>query len=188
MSSSMYTCRARLASVCLGRMMGVVVEANAMSDADSTDGHDPSAPGPAGPYWEDPVYRYVSRRHRSALAAGDDAEAERFDALMQQLANAAMPDELYRQLDAEAGEDRKRRKQSRKRRAKPPAKRPPDDGQNPSVNVADLKRRIYNPHVSRENVIKALEALPTAERRSTIAGLPPGLRRKLGDYLKGRQH
>ena len=90
------------------------------------------------------------------------------------------------QLDAEARAEGKRQRQQRKRQPKPrripaaPAERPP------SVNVADLKRRIYNPHVSRENVIKALEALPPAERRATIAGLPPGLRRKLGGYLKGR--
>ena len=157
-----------------------------MTDA-TGKGKDGAPPArPAGPYWEDPVYRYVSRRHRSALADGDCTEAARFDELMQQLAGGSMPDELYWQLDAEARAEGKRQRQQRKRQPKPrripaaPAERPP------SVNVADLKRRIYNPHVSRENVIKALEALPPAERRATIAGLPPGLRRKLGGYLKGR--
>ena len=60
--------------------------------------------GAAEHYWEDPVYRYVSRRHRSAVAAGEEAEAGRFDALMQQLAAGAMPDDLYQRLDAEAGQ------------------------------------------------------------------------------------
>ena len=56
------------------------------------------------------------------------------------------------------------------------------------MNVSELKKRIFNPQVSRENVIKALEALPAGERRVTIAGLPSGLRRKLGEYLKDGGH
>ena len=140
---------------------------------------------PDGPYWEDAVYRYASRQRRSALEAGDDGEAVRLDELMQQFAGGSMADEVYWQLDAEARTDRRKRRQERKRQGR----RPPDYAkadEAPSVNVADLKRRIYNPNVSRENVIKALEALPAAERKATIAGLPPGLRRKLGTYLKGR--
>ena len=50
--------------------------------------------------------------------------------------------------------------------------------------MAELKKRIFNPRVSKENMIKAIEALPPAERKATIAGLPPGLKRKLGGYLQ----
>jgi len=147
--------------------------------------HETNEPAPAperfvGPYWEDPVYRYVSRRHRAAVAAGDAEQADRFDAFMQQLA-AAMTDDCHARLADEARADRAARKERRKRRSKPPAHPPPEAA--PTVNVADLKRRIFNPSVSRENVIKALEALPPAERKATLATLPPGLRRKLGDYL-----
>ena len=159
-----------------------------MSDATGKGKGEPVPARPAGPYWEDAVYRYLSRRHRSAVAAGDDPEAVRFDGLMQELVNCSMPDERYWQLDAEAEADRKRRQQERKRRRKPPPARASVVERPPSVNVADLKKRIFNPHVSRENVIKALEALPSGERRATIAGLPPGLRRKLGNYLKGGRH
>jgi len=134
------------------------------------------------------VYRYVSRRHRSAAADGDEAEAARFDELMQVLVNASISDELYWQLDAEAKAERKRQKQERKQQQKRPPARAAAADRPASVNVADLKKRIFNPHVSRENVIKALEALPPAERKATIAGLPPGLRRKLGNYLKGGGH
>ena len=145
----------------------------------------PAPQRPVGPYWEDEVYRYVSRQHRDALAAGSDAEAGRFEQLMQQLAEGSMPDELYWQLDAQARAERKRQRQERKRRQphRPPNRSAPE--RTPPVNVADLKKRIFNRQVSRENVIKALEALPAGERKAVIATLPPGLRRKLGGYLKG---
>ena len=154
-----------------------------MSDGTGQEGVEPAAAGPDDPYWEDLVYRYLSRRHRSAADAGDGPEAARFQGLAEALVNGAMPDELYGELEAEARADRKRRRQELKGRLKPPRASGAEEAQ--SVNVADLKKRIFNPHVSRENVIKALEALPPAERKATIAGLPPGLRRKLGDYLKG---
>jgi len=157
-----------------------------MSDATGKGKEDAASRRPAGPYWEDPVYRYVSRLHRSALDAGEDDEAARLDGLMQQLVNGSMADELHRRLEAEAKADRKRRQQERKQQRTPPGKHAATSRRGPAVNVAELKRRIFNPHVSRENVIKALEALPPAERKATIAGLPPGLRRKLGDYLKGK--
>jgi len=152
----------------------------------TNEGSDSGAPQrPVGPYWEDEVYRYVSRRHRDALAVGSDAEAGRFEQLMRQLAEGSMPDELYGELDAEARADRKRRRQERKRRQprRPPSWSAPE--RTPPVNVGDLKKRIFNRQVSRENVIKALEALPAPERKAVIATLPPGLRRKLGGYLKG---
>jgi len=137
---------------------------------------------PTGPYWEDPVFRFVSRQRRSA---GDDAaEADRLDTLLQSLMDGAMGDEVYRELAEEARADRQKRKQNRKQQTRPPAGVDPAE-QRPSRNIGDLKRRIFNRHVSRENMIKALEALPPSERAATIAGLPPGLKRKLGSYLKG---
>ena len=158
-----------------------------MSDSTERETDAAPRPRPEGPYWEDPVYRHVSRRHRAAMSAGCDAEAARLDGLMQQLVNASMPDDLYWQLDAEARADRKRQRRERKRQSRPPP-REAVARRAERVNVADLKKRIFNPRVSRENVIKALEALPPAERKATIASLPPGLRRKLGGYLKGRGH
>jgi len=142
---------------------------------------------PAGPYWEDAVYRYLSRRHRLAVADGDDTEAARFDGLMQALVDRSMLAARYWQLESEAKVDRKRQKQERKRQRKPSTRALATE-QSAPVNVGDLKKRIFNPQVSRENVIKALEALPAEERRATIAGLPPGLRRKLGNYLTGGKH
>jgi hypothetical protein len=159
-----------------------------MSDSTENEMQDAPPPRPDGPYWEDPVYRHVSRRHRAATSAGCDAEAARLDALMRQLVNASMPDDLYWQLDAEARAERNRQRRERKRQPKPPPTHEALAGRATQVNVADLKKRIFNPRVSRDNVVKALEALPSAERKATIASLPPGLRRKLGGYLKGRGH
>jgi hypothetical protein len=139
-------------------------------------------------YWADPVYRYLSRLHRSAMTTGDRAEAIRVDELIQKLVERSMPDELYGQLEAEAKADRKRRQQERKKRGRPLRVRASAADRPPSINVADLKKRVFNPHVSRENVIKALEALSPAERKATIAGMPPGLKRKLGTYLKDGRH
>lgn len=137
---------------------------------------------PSGPYWEDPVFRFVSRQRRSA---GDDAaEVERLDALLQDLINGTMGGEVYGKLAAEAKADRQQRKQDRKRQQTRPPAGAASDNSRPSLNIGDLKRRIYNPHVSRGNMIKALEALPRSERAATIARLPPGLKRKLGNYLK----
>ena len=143
---------------------------------------------PAVPYWEDPVYHYLSRRHLSAVAEGRRTQATRLDYLIQEIVNRSMSDELYRELDTEAKADRRERKQERKKRQKALSTTHSRDDRSPSVNVAELKRRIFNPHVSRENVIRALEALPAGERNAAVASLPPGLRRKLGNYLKGRGH
>ena len=68
---------------------------------------------PAVPYWEDPVYHYLSRRHRSAVATGDGSEVVRFDGFMQELVNRTMPDEVYWQLDAEGKAERKKQQQER---------------------------------------------------------------------------
>ena len=55
------------------------------------NGRDGALPGkPGGRYWEDAVYRYVSRRRRSAVDSGDEARAARFDELMQRLADGSM--------------------------------------------------------------------------------------------------
>ncbi len=119
-----------------------------------------------------------------AVDAGDGPEAARLDGLVQELVDRSMPEELYSEFDAEAKADRKRRKQERKQQ-RPSETRHSAIDRPPSANVGDLKKRTFNRHVSRENVIKALDGLPQAERRATIASLPPGLRRKLGHYLQG---
>ncbi len=155
-----------------------------MSDATGKEGAGRASGRPDGPYWEDPVYRYLSRRHRTAGASSDDSEAARSLGLMEELVNGTMADDAYWDLDAEAKAARKRQREERKQQGKRPPKRALPDEQASAVNVAELRRRIFSPNVSRENAIKALDALPSAERKATIVGLPPGLRRKLGEYLK----
>ena len=91
----------------------------------------------------------------------------------------------YKLLEEKAREDRREQKRTRKKKSRSPIRRKEADLEF-SINVADLKRRIFNPQVSRENVIKALEALPPKEKTETIAGFPPGLRRRLEEYLKGK--
>jgi hypothetical protein len=148
----------------------------------------PTAARPTVSYWEDPVYPYLVRCHHAAVDRGDEVEAAHFEELMQELINESMQDEQYWQLDVEEKLDRKQRKQERKQQGKQQRKSAPilsalvDEA--PALTITNLKKRIFNPAVSRENVIKALEALPPGERKATIAGLPPGLIRKLGSYLK----
>ena len=141
--------------------------------------------GADGPYWEDRAYQYVSRRHRSAVDSGDDTEATRLATLMAAFVSGTVPEDIYEQLSAEAKADRDKQKQERKKHGKSHPPRVVNDCDTATVNVSDLKRRIFSSNVSRENIIRALEALPPAEKKATIAGLPPGLRRKLGEYLKG---
>ena len=136
---------------------------------------------PTGPYWDDPVFRFISRQRRST--GNDAAECERLDALLQDLTDGAMSDEVYWELAAEANADRTKRKQDRKRQQTRPPAGVDSAEQRSSRSIRDLKKRIFNPHVSRENMIKALEALPPRERAATIASPPPGLKRKLGNYL-----
>lgn len=135
---------------------------------------DHSAAGAA--YWDEPVYQYLVRCRRSA----NESEARRLDDLIAQAVAGRLSGDVYRALQEEARQQRKERKQNRRRKA---GRRSPPHTRTP-INTADLKKRIYNPRVSRENMIKALEALPAAERKATIDGLSPGLKRKLGSYLK----
>ncbi|NKB69168.1 MAG: hypothetical protein GKR89_19035 [Candidatus Latescibacteria bacterium] len=137
---------------------------------------------PEGPYWDDPVYHFL-RRQQADAADQDETEAARLDGLVQELVDGAMADDCYWELAEQAQTDRRQRRDARKERRRQAPRRPPVESES-AINTAELKRRIYNPQVSRDNVIKALEALPPGQRKATIAGLPPGLRRKLGQYLK----
>ncbi len=157
-----------------------------MSDAAGKGGPDATPARPDVPYWDDPVYRHLSRLHREAQAEGADADEAQLDALMQKLIAGSIDDERYGELASEASAARKREKEERKKHPKPARARSAEKGS--SINVADLKKRIFNSQVSKENMIKAIEALPPAERRATIKGLPPGLNRKLGQYLIDGRH
>ena len=141
----------------------------------------------SGPYWEDLVYRYISRCRRAAIDAKDKSETSRYGKIMEKFVSGEISEEYYHKLEIEAKAERKRQRQERKKRARPRRKRASTDNLISSVNVAELKKRIFNHNVSRENVIKALEALPSAERRATIEGLPPGLVKKLGTYLHDKK-
>ncbi len=153
-----------------------------MSDVAGKSGPGVTPARPVVPYWDDPVYRHLSRLHRDAQAEGADADAAQLDALMQKLIDGSITDERYEELESEASAARKREKEERKKQQNKPV-RGRSAEKAPSANLADLKKRIFNPQVSKENMIKAIEALPPAERRATIEGLPPGLKRKLGTYL-----
>ncbi len=156
-----------------------------MSDAAGESGPVPTPSRPGVPYWDDPVYRHLSRLHREAQAEGR-ADVARLDVLMQKLIDGSIDHERYGELASEASAARKREKQERKQKQKPARARSAE--KTPPINIADLKKRIFNSRVSKENMIKAIEALPPAERRATIEGLPPGLKRKLGRYLTDGRH
>ena len=135
--------------------------------------------GPNAAYWEDPVYRYLSKLQRDGLAD----RVPYLDAVMQSLIDGSIVEDRYAELLLEARTTRKQEKADRKSRQKNVPRPKADD--EAALNVADLKKRIFNPRVSKANMIKAIEALPPRERKETVDGLPPGLKRKLGKYLTG---
>lgn len=135
---------------------------------------------PRGSYWEDPVYKFVSREHRLATQSGKPEEALRFADLMDKLAKGILPDDEYFRLAeqrrvAEAVLKRQRQQQFK-------GKTFPTE-EKPTVNVGDLKRRVFNIQTSPENMVKALEAMPKGDREKTIKGLTPFLRSKIAKYL-----
>ena len=140
---------------------------------------------PNVPYWEDPVYRFVSGMHRKAQTVGNQADVARMAELMQRLVNKSLPDDTYLKLDAERRAYQQKEKQERKKMQKGKVERQVTELR-PSVNVAELKRRIFNPQTAPQNMIKALEALPADERKKTVQSLTPFLRSKIAKYLQSR--
>lgn len=140
-----------------------------------------NSPGPEGAYWEDPVYRYLSRLHREGRAD----EVDDLEGTLQRMVDGSIDPEVYASLADAAREARRRDKAERKQKSRGRGRRPAPDAAGTSINTAELKKRIFNPRVSKANMIKAIEALPPGERKATIEGLPPGLKRKLGKYLDG---
>jgi bisphosphoglycerate-dependent phosphoglycerate mutase len=138
----------------------------------------------APPYWEDPVYRFLARLHREAGDSGKAEEAERVADLLSRAMNGALSEEEYAALNAQRKEARQAMKKKRKR------SRPPDSRssrkEDPTVNVPELKKKVFNPQTSTQNVIKSLEAMPTDERKRTIERLPPYLHTKIAKYLESR--
>ena len=136
---------------------------------------------PKVPYWEDPVYRFVSGMQRRAQTVGHEAEVARYSELMQRLVEKKLPDDAYFTLDAQRRELQRQQKAERKKNQKKPA-----NVQEPAsnVDVTALKRRVFNPQTSQQNMIKSLEAMPAAERKKTISSLTTFLRSKIKKYLQ----
>tara|TARA_B100000029_G_scaffold449812_1_gene473296 strand:- start:376 stop:867 length:492 start_codon:yes stop_codon:yes gene_type:complete len=130
--------------------------------------------GSDAPYWEDPVFRYLSRLQRD----GREETVPDMDEVLQGLIDGTLDEDRSAELAAEASAERKQMKVERKKKL-----RIPPDGTRAQLNTAELKKRIYNQLVSKENTIKAIEALPPFGREALLEGLSPGLKRKLGKYL-----
>ena len=62
-----------------------------MSDAGGKYGQGVTPARPDVPYWDDPVYRHLSRLHRDAQAEGVDVDVAQLDALMQKLIDGPKP-------------------------------------------------------------------------------------------------
>ena len=137
------------------------------------------------PYWEDPVYRYVSGLHKRVQIKGNAAELSRLAELMQKIVNKSLSDEIYFKLDADRKEFQRKMKQLRKKQQKSDHIVSKDSSA-PSINIAELKRRIFNPQTSSQNMIKALEAMPAEDRKKTIQSLTPYLKSKIAKYLQSK--
>ena len=134
------------------------------------------------PYFQDPVFHYVSGLCHEAQSRHQEDQIRLFSEYMQQLSEQRMPDALYFQLESQRKEFERMRKAEKKISAKGPREFRPQE--KPTVNVADLKKRIFNTQTSPENMIKALELLPSDERKKTILSLTAFLRSKIPGYLK----
>jgi len=138
-------------------------------------------------YWEDPVYRYVSGRYKTAQAAGNHAEVALFAEFMQKIVGKSLPDEVYFRLDTERKAFQQQQKKERKKGREVNAlKQRQVTEPRSAINVAELKRRVFNPQTSSQNMIKALEAMPTDERKKTIRSLTSFLKSKIAKYLQSR--
>jgi hypothetical protein len=87
----------------------------------------PNADRPASSYWEDPVYGYLSRRHRDAMVTNDQAAITNLDTLLQALVNQTLTQEQYAELDATAKAAKKKRKLDKKTRRTSVAPHPKAD-------------------------------------------------------------
>ena len=135
-------------------------------------------------YWEDPVYRYVSRLCKQAHSISRPVEAARLAELMQRLVSKSLPDNIYFMLDVERRQAQKQQKQERKKKQRDGGRLVGKKNSVPAVNVAELKKRVFNPQTSQHNMIRALEAMPADERGKTIENLTSFLRSKIVSWLK----
>jgi hypothetical protein len=139
------------------------------------------------PYYNDPVYHFVSGQHRLAQQTNDPERVGHFDRLMQQFVNSVVPDELYFQLEAQRREFERARKTERKKNAPGPPSEGAVKGVKSPVNVAELKRRVFNAQTSPANMIHALESMPRPDREKVIRDLTPFLRGKIQSWLNQRK-
>ena len=142
---------------------------------------------PIVPYWEDPVYRCLAGLHRVAQTSGNNSEVARLAELLQKVADKSLADEIYFKLDAERKVIQKKTKLEQKKQQKGMLVSSKLAVQSqPSVNIIELKKRIFNPQTSPQNMIKALEALPVDERKKTVSSLTSFLRGKITKYLQSK--
>lgn len=145
----------------------------------------PMSKRPVLPYFQDPVYHFVSRQHREASLANNQEVVQKWGDLMHKLSEGSLPDNIYFQLEGERRAEEQRLKQERKKHSQAQGQRRPEEKiEKSGVNVAELKKRVFNPQTSPENMVKALEALPVQERKKVIGNLTAFLRSKIQQYLK----
>jgi len=142
---------------------------------------------PKGPYWQNPVYQFMARTQRNAQTMGNTAEMQRASAIMQEIVENRISAEKYAELEALRIESERRAKSERKKQASanfnPNAARKEESIQT-GVNVAEVKRRLFNLQTSPQNMIRELEKLPAAQRKEIAASLTVFLRSKIAPYLK----
>jgi hypothetical protein len=136
-----------------------------------------------GNYWEDPVFRFLSRQHRIAQDSRNGTEAVRLGELLQKVMQGTLPDEEYFRIMEDRRIAESALKKQKGKHGQPVIS---EKVQKPGVNIGELKRRIFNAQTSAENMIKAMDALPKEERIRTARSLPPFLRSKIAGYLKNR--
>ncbi len=131
-------------------------------------------------YWDDPVYHYLSALKKSAIETKSALEIARVDDLIKKVVNTSITEIEYNSLLEQYRQFKKMRKKQKQVQQQKPAQ----IEETARLNISELKRRIFNPQTSPENMIKALEMLPKDERVKTVGRLTAFLRSKILPYLK----
>ncbi|MFA6268522.1 MAG: hypothetical protein WCW13_05415 [archaeon] len=135
-------------------------------------------------YWEDPIYQFVARNHRFAQDKANAQEMARLSDLMQHLVNGTLSDTVRSELEGLRQAAERQAKAERKQNQRiPPKNVVKEETALAEVHKDALKRQIFHPQTSPDNMIRAFERLPTEEKRRTAAKLTKYLRSKIADYL-----
>jgi hypothetical protein len=136
-------------------------------------------------YWEHPTFQFLSKRQRLAQAANNVAELERINANLQKFMEGKMSEAELIKIEEMRKDSVKSEKAERRKQQKGFKPRVVEEVHS-QINTAELKKRIFNPQTSPQNMMMAFEKLPADERKRVAKSLTPYLRSKIPKYLESK--